>query len=427
MAHKQAVVLIHGIGEQRPMDTLRGFVNAVWTTDEALHNPFAGRAVWSKPDTVSGSFELRRLVTPQNRSGVETDFYEFYWAHLMKGTLVSHVVAWVRALLVRKPWTVPPQLRLAYVALLLAAIAAIALLGYSLYAKSTPAAAMPWWLSAVLGILVVPAVGWLTKHVVGDAARYLHVAAANVQSRHEIRTAGLTLLRALHDPARGYGRIIVIGHSLGSVIGYDVLTYAWSEVHREYASAGSMAALEQLEALSRNPASNSATIRSAQSAYYSEIAENGCPWRVTDFVTLGSPLAHACVLLAKDDDELRRKQEDRELPTCPPVLEALKRGGSVVERFSFEYPSGQPYRVPHHAAVFAPTRWTNLYFPCTAVLFGDLIGGRAAPVMGRGIHDVAVSTPVWAGFLSHTHYWTLPAGNTVPDCVQKLREALALG
>ena len=28
---KQAVLLIHGIGEQRPMDTLRGFVDTVST------------------------------------------------------------------------------------------------------------------------------------------------------------------------------------------------------------------------------------------------------------------------------------------------------------------------------------------------------------------------------------------------------------
>ena len=30
---KQAVVVIHGIGEQRPMDTLRGFVEAMIPTD----------------------------------------------------------------------------------------------------------------------------------------------------------------------------------------------------------------------------------------------------------------------------------------------------------------------------------------------------------------------------------------------------------
>jgi hypothetical protein len=46
---EQAVLLIHGIGEQRPMDTFRGFVNAVWKTDTALHNqnnPLAVGRFW---------------------------------------------------------------------------------------------------------------------------------------------------------------------------------------------------------------------------------------------------------------------------------------------------------------------------------------------------------------------------------------------
>ncbi len=32
----QAVVVIHGMGEQRPMATIRSFVDAVWTTDPTL-------------------------------------------------------------------------------------------------------------------------------------------------------------------------------------------------------------------------------------------------------------------------------------------------------------------------------------------------------------------------------------------------------
>ena len=83
---KQAVLLIHGIGEQRPMDTLRGFVDTVWTTHTQIHTPQAGAAIWSKPDTVSESFELRRLTTGRHTGDVRTDFFEFYWAHLMQGT-----------------------------------------------------------------------------------------------------------------------------------------------------------------------------------------------------------------------------------------------------------------------------------------------------------------------------------------------------
>jgi hypothetical protein len=49
---KQPIVVIHGMGEQVPMDTLRGFVRAVWETDsEITKNGLPNPAeVWSKPD-----------------------------------------------------------------------------------------------------------------------------------------------------------------------------------------------------------------------------------------------------------------------------------------------------------------------------------------------------------------------------------------
>ena len=58
--------------------------------------------------------------------------------------------------------------------------------------------------------------------------------------------------------------------------------------------------------------------------------------------------------------------------------------------------------------MFAPTRWTNLYFPCSAIFKGDVVGGPIAPVFGNGVKDVAVATTINDGYLSHTHYWTLP-------------------
>src|SRR5262245_47191859 len=117
MSTRQAVLLIHGIGEQRPMDTLRGFVDTVWSKDKGIHNPHATvpDAVWSKPYELSEEFELRRLTTPDNRAHIRTDFFEFYWAHLMDGTQVGHVVAWARSLLLRSPGKVPGHLMLLYV------------------------------------------------------------------------------------------------------------------------------------------------------------------------------------------------------------------------------------------------------------------------------------------------------------------------
>lgn len=428
MARKQAVILIHGIGEQRPMDTLRGFVDAVWSTHAGIHHRFAGNSVWSKPDDVSGSFELRRLVTPRNRGDVETHFYEFYWAHLMEGTSYGHVWAWAKTLLWRNPASVPVQLRGAYWILLAMAAAAIALMAYAAYGKAVGQSMMAPWLSVVLSLAILPAIGFVMRRIVGDAARYLHVAPTNVQRRHEIRQAGVKLVEALHDPARGYERIVMVGHSLGTVIGYDILTHAWAKYHREHAVPnGGMEALTALEALAVDQP-DPQVIQPAQRRYFEELVANGSAWRVTDFVTVGSPLAHAEILLARDREELQRKQQAREFPTCLPVLEQQQRSHATVRRFSFEDPPGREngYRVPHHAAAFAPTRWTNLYFPCRWILWGDLIGGPLREVMGGGIRDVAVSTPLRSGFLAHTLYWSLVPGAAAPQCVEALRAAIDL-
>lgn len=429
MAIKQAVLLIHGIGEQRPMDTLRGFVDTVWTSHADIQNTFAGSASWSKPDTVSESFELRRLTTARNAKGIRTDFFEFYWAHLMQGTTYGHLFAWVKSLLWRNPRTVPRHLLGVYLLLLLAVLAAIALAFGSAMAKAagTPSP-IPAWVLAIISIAIVPLVGAVLLLVVGDAARYLHVAPSNIQRRHEIRQAGVKLLTALHQ--RGYERIVVVGHSLGSVIGYDILNHAWAAVHEVHDVASTVVnGLTEVErqVISPGPGDTPETLRAAQRDYVRELKANANPWRVTDFVTLGSPLAHAAVLLAKDASELAAKQQAREFPTAPPVTETIKRQGQPLTRFSFEPDGkpGNPFRVAHHAAVFAATRWTNLYFPCKLIVWGDVVGGPLSSWFGAGVKDVAVKTGLRWGFFSHTLYWKQDKSKKATH-VTELRAALNL-
>jgi len=74
----QAVVVIHWMGQQIPLDTIKGFVRAVWENSTE---------VWSKADARTGSLELRRITTresiastPEFPAGVRTDFYELHWA-----------------------------------------------------------------------------------------------------------------------------------------------------------------------------------------------------------------------------------------------------------------------------------------------------------------------------------------------------------
>jgi len=425
-ARRQAVLLIHGIGEQRPMDTLRGFVDTVWRRDTDIQNRYAAAnadaVVWSKPDTVSESFELRRLTTSSNTAGILTDFFEFYWQHLMQGTTFGHVIAWAWTLLSRKPSNVPRQLRPAYWLLWLL-VAVSAMLAFFALTASAPASSR--LMSAIASGLVVPLAGLVVKNVIGDAARYLHVAPSNVQCRHAIREAGLSVLASLH--ARGYDRIIIVGHSLGSVIGYDILTHAWP-LHNDSAQASNtdaMAALDRLEQLAATGNGLAADIQDAQRRFFNELVKVGCTWRVTDFLTLGSPLAHADVLLAGDPATLALRQRDREFPTCLPTLESVTREKIQHQRFSFEKDkSRHAPRIPHHAAVFGPTRWTNLYFPCRFIVRGDVVGGPCRRVLGIGINDVAVSTSLRRGFFSHTLYWTMSGDGG--DHVRALRNALDL-
>src|SRR6516225_7731991 len=104
-AMRQAVVIIHGIGEQRPMETVRAFVaGALGVEKEAL-----SKFVFSKPDQIDDTLELRRLSASTKdvegsvlEKNCETDFYELYWQHLMPDGSWSAVLAWVFDLTRRK-------------------------------------------------------------------------------------------------------------------------------------------------------------------------------------------------------------------------------------------------------------------------------------------------------------------------------------
>jgi hypothetical protein len=431
---KQAVVLIHGIGEQVPMDTLRGFVEAVWIRDSSLRWTNAPSEAWSKPDEMSRNFELRRLTTAKNREGVQTDFFEFYWAHLMEGTRLSHVWAWVKVLLLRSPSRVPQQLRPVWWFLVIFGGLLIVAWINHLFGKE-PTWIKWLWIGAHVIWLVVA--GFLI-HFAGDAVRYLYVAPPNIEKRRLIREAGIRLLKTLHeakneDGSRKYNRIILVGHSLGSVIGYDILTHLWPQYNTGYESGNknqSTKALDDLEDLAQRKTQDKDFVenyQTAQSAYLEELRAQGNKWLITDFVTLGSPLAHGILLLARTEKEFDLKKQQREFPTCPPILETISDKHLKLKKFTFK--AGETW-LPHHAAVFGPTRWTNLYFPCQFVLWGDLIGGKMVSAFGAGIRDIAVKTNLRLGIFSHTLYWSFPTdkvdGIEVPSWIVQLRKAVRI-
>lgn len=429
---KQAVVLIHGIGEQRPMATLWKLVHTVWLNDPRADGKT--RAVYSEPDEHSGIFELRRLSTNENIHGKRTDFFEYYWAHLMHGNSFGHVVGWMGRLAMRPREQVPASLvkawRVLQAPLFMVGVLIVLLLAtgaHALIDKAFTADFISMLLLAAsiwIGVLVAEKL-FLTP-VIGDAARYLSREASDIQRRQDIRAQGLKLLDELHACGK-YDRIIIVGHSLGGVIGYDLIMHLWGRANRRMDRPGPIqdalgnaeAAAAALLATPDDPQTRD-NWRIAQRYVFDSLRDapvgDGDPlWLISDFVTLGAPLAHAQTLLAETLEEFTQSLERREHATNPPQFETFE---GEAKRFTYcrqygfsDDPAAGP-RAPHNAAVFSAVRWTNIFFPAQGVLRGDLVGGPAAPVFGPGVEDIAARAPKAGGWTPHLQYFHTEADAT---------------
>ena len=204
--------------------------------------------IWSKPDLHTGSLELRRITTRPTTptenfpSGARNDFYELYWADLSGGSALSDVENWIFGLLWRNPFTqVPRVLRPVWLLLLLltiaifylAAAAALkptdAIFDLHPYSWMTPFSS---WLGPALGALLGYCANALLVPYFGRVVRYTPATPQNIVARKNIRERGLALLNALHDGS--YDRIILVGHSLGSILGHDLLSYFWASQPAAY-------------------------------------------------------------------------------------------------------------------------------------------------------------------------------------------------
>jgi hypothetical protein len=479
---KQAVVVIHGMGEQMPMDTIKGFVRAVWETDtvitaNGLPNP---AEVWSKPDVRTGSLELRRITTRQSIStktfpaGVRSDFYELYWADLSVGSTWSQVQDWIAGLLLRNPFTrVPRNVLPAWIILWIVALSVIVLaIATALPITASIGGFRPWdhvplkWLADFQAwelALATAALGALTHWFVvpyfGRVVRYTRAKPDNIAARKQVRERGLELLAELHKGE--YERIIIVGHSLGSIVAYDLVSYFWAsrlESHTVQQGTPEFSALQALEKVNSELADQSPG--AASQALHEKFLDaqrefcrllrlrqkpaDGKPdprWLITDLVTLGSPLTHAQFLLAKSAKDLDARKHEREFPTSPPVRELLDpplvakaqaAGFSInPERprlICFPFGANDKWQL-HHAAPYAAVRWTNIFDPARFIFCGDIISGAVAPMFGPGVIDIDLRKlrgQSWT--FTHTRYW--PAARekskTAPQQVVALRKALDL-
>ena len=468
----QAVLVIHGMGEQIPMDTIKDFVNAVWQKDDVivangLPDP---TEVWSKPDARTGSLELRRITTrasiaspPEFPRGVRTDFYELYWADLTVGETWESLKAWVSGLLLRPLSRVPPNVRFAWFllwlgCLLVALLAALAILPSSAWKYVGVPSLADWqWLLAAVALAITAVVHRMGTSTFGRVVRYTRAEPDNIAARAAVRDRGLKLLRALHDTPN-YKRIVIVAHSLGTILAHDLLGYFWAEreaartITEGTAEFVALAAVESAASgLERSP-SDPAKLKEyfiAQRQLRRELASRPAPaanqldqrWLISDLVTLGSPLTHAEFLLASDGVDLEVRKASRELPQSPPYREFLDpdvlKHAIATQTMPIANPADQTrlmsYPVAsvakrwmlHHAAPFAAVRWTNVFDPATLVFFGDVIGGPLARIFGPAIIDIDLKErrngrQSWS--FTHTKYWALDDASRITAC----REAVNL-
>jgi hypothetical protein len=435
--HKQAVVLIHGIGEQRPLETLRSFVDAILPET----TPGSNIRYRSKPDRMSESFELRCLQVPSNRDRPITDFYEYYWAHHMQNSKYISVIAWLYTLLARPIGQVPKNLYPFYFTTYVGVLAVAIILIWGLIGQ-TGQSLIQSFVSLYktnqfyIAIFIAIAELVVSRFILGyiaDAARYLTPSPSNIEARNKIRSEGIKLIRTLHKSNK-YFRIIVIGHSLGSVIGYDILRHLWVDLRESHAPhLVKQPNAKNFDAMAADLLSTSVPIandilekfQQNQHELWREHRSAGIPWLVTDFITIGSPLTYASLLLANTPKEFEQRKEDFEFPCCPPI--SIQDSHYAKQYIPLDMQHPLCIRIPHHGALFASTRWTNLFFPCRYGIFGDFIGGSLANILGHGIRDVPVH-PSRDGFLrktiySHVCYWE-SAGTTSAKHEKKQFESL---
>jgi hypothetical protein len=297
----------------------------------------------------------------------------------------------------------------------------------------------PRFWAAIFTAIVGAVIGGILVPYIGDIVQYVRATPLTVAAREAIRTRGLELLRKLHDKDE-YDRIVLVGHSLGCFVAYDILQLIWQEKGPSPKNGWVMSP-ELKDALHKvddhvkawNPengdqpkfeeglyATDQAKLREALAA------SKPRRWVISDFVTLGSPIAHSAFLTHDDADSVKLGLKERMLSASPPRPDAPNNS-----MFYFT-DDGNPW--PHHAAVFAAVRWTNIFDYAPFPAFGDVVSGAVDKAQfGPGVRNQRVEirrgrVPLWSRRVTHTVYWRLTNGTwkKPDDHVLKLRAALNL-
>jgi hypothetical protein len=404
---KQAIVLIHGIGEQRPMDTATAFAQTIAGESEIFYNPsyFGLRG------------EISRISIDRSRYRPKTDIFEYYWAHEFRDNKISTINNWFFYLFlacVKKIrhdgaasgsgsiaglFKMSKEL-LVVIAGLVYGLITLVLAGSLIHASHSLTSLVT---VALIGFAIYKI--FLSNILFGylaDAAKYLSNHPDNISARERVRSGAIDLIRSLNESDE-YDRVMVVGHSLGSVIGSDALTHYWHEVchsmgHDPSGRTNLKQRYSELMNYIKAFDANIGTIgelQKRQRLMREALCEGGGNWKISDFVSIGSPLSFANFLLARNDEDFRARSEvTRELLLCPPIggedKHFIHKNVTLVDGIR-----GSLY--PTSWSAFLYTRWTNIYGS------KDLVGGPVAPLYGKAVMDIRVESSSYLA--AHVEYF----------------------
>jgi len=433
-----AVVVVHGMGEQRPMDTLRSFVAGVKWQLEQQDADEKSVKVRSKPDSIGDIFETTRLsmegcydsADRKTQKRPITDFYEFYWAHNLRGTKFGQMQTWLSQVILKPVGKVPERLKKIWWTVwgLFILIAGTSFL-FAHHFLAIPVAwkAVAALFSGALFSFIGGAISSFVKssflNSLGDVARYMTPEPDNISGRSHIRQQGIAFLKKMHGLSNETkpDRIIVVAHSLGTVVSYDLLRLLWTQHNTVYQTApeNGQPALDKLNALSVGDTIDLAEFQAAQYHCWAEARALGNTWLVTDFITLGAAL-NAMDYFMVTNEPIHKLIDERELPVCPPVPDEMTH--TIYYRQYLDQAEGEKRKgvnVLHHGALFGMTRWTNIYYT------SDFVGGPMQRVFGQGITDLPIPrNSLWAYPGGHTEYWNKADGHN--QALLELTNALKL-
>jgi hypothetical protein len=299
--------------------------------------------------------------------------------------------------------------------------------------------------------VVVPVVAtiWGGKFLamsLGDVARYFSTSPAVIRENDSIRAQARKLIEELHDLTVAdvsqdaqkrfrYSRIIVVGHSLGSVIAYDAVHSAWRARHNDI----------PVPSRRFNSTQQRELLKELESAFYEPKVQDGAPaprpeeakrWIVSDLITLACPLAHAEVTLARSPEDLEKRFAAGELlssnPPEPPFPGNDYEGEDREELGLYLRRSSNSTRRLYHRTLFAFTHWTNVW------ISHDIVGGPLPYPTSPGskkwnsFGDMVKNEPcggsnwMWNMIFQYPHssYFTLSERSKVKDPSKKSLEAI---